>query len=275
MPLSVLDLYRKFLPKTNCRDCGYQSCLAFAGMVVSEGLPVETCPHIVPELIASIRKEMEAQRKSRKWTRRDPAEDALQWASERAAPMKIKDLSERIGGRLVEIESEVGLELPYFLDTLIIFSGRIAKSGGDPLNHWEQVFIFNHMAMGGSREPTGKWKGLVELPNTVSKIKTMKGNVERPLVDFFRGRPEKLLKAALALGGQPAKTDDSGADVAILFRPLPRIPMLLLFRDEDEEEAYEAEASILFDETIVEHLDIESILFLSERLKQLLCGESL
>jgi hypothetical protein len=30
---------------------------------------------------------------------------------------------------------------------------------------------------------------------------------------------------------------------------------------------------LLFDETIIEHLDIESIIFLSERLRQLLCGE--
>ena len=29
---------------------------------------------------------------------------------------------------------------------------------------------------------------------------------------------------------------------------------------------------LLFDETVTEHLDIESIVFLSERLRQLLCG---
>ena len=34
-----------------------------------------------------------------------------------------------------------------------------------------QVLILNHMAQGGSAEPTGNWKGLVGFPNTVSKIK--------------------------------------------------------------------------------------------------------
>ena len=33
-----------------------------------------------------------------------------------------------------------------------------------------------------------------------------------------------------------------------------------------------AQAKLLFDETVTEHLDIESIVFLSERLRQLLCG---
>jgi len=46
---------------------------------------------------------------------------------------------------------------------------------------------------------------------------------------------------------------------------------LLLFWDAVEEEGFEAQKKILFDETIKEHLDIESIVFLSEFLKDLLC----
>jgi hypothetical protein len=44
-----------------------------------------------------------------------------------------------------------------------------------------------------------------------------------------------------------------------------------MFWDEDKIDDFEAEVKLLFDETIVEHLDIESIMFLSERLRQLLC----
>jgi hypothetical protein len=50
---------------------------------------------------------------------------------------------------------------------------------------------------------------------------------------------------------------------------------MLNFWDEDISDTFEAEAKLLFDETIVEHLDIESIIFLSERIKQLLCGEAI
>ena len=48
---------------------------------------------------------------------------------------------------------------------------------------------------------------------------------------------------------------------------------MLLFWDEDRSDGFDAEVKLLFDETITEHLDIESIIFLSERLRQLLCGE--
>ena len=42
---------------------------------------------------------------------------------------------------------------------------------------------------------------------------------------------------------------------------------MLHFWDEDLNEGFEAKVKLLFDETIIEHLDIESIMFLSERLK--------
>ena len=77
--------------------------------------------------------------------------------------------------------------------------------------------------------------------------------------------------AAGRLGGQPASPKVSSADVAIRFLPLPRVPVLLLFWDEGLEDGFSATAKLLFDETITDHLDIESILFLSERLRELLC----
>ena len=120
----------------------------------------------------------------------------------------------------------------------------------------------------------GTWKGLVELPNTVSKVKSMKAHVEKPLIDRFQGNPQALHQAGLDIGGEDMRDAAPGADVAMLFHPLPRIPVMVTFWDEEPEEGYGAEAKLLFDETIVDHLDIESIMFLSERVKELLCDET-
>jgi hypothetical protein len=82
-----------------------------------------------------------------------------------------------------------------------------------------------------------------------------------------------LLSAGIALGGVDVKEEYPTADVALFFRALPRVPLLMLFWDEDETERFDARVKLLFDETVVEHLDIESMIFLSERLRQLLCGQ--
>jgi hypothetical protein len=274
MPLSAIDIYQKLLPKTNCGDCGYRTCLAFAGMVVSEQLPLKICPYIPPDKIQDAVQELEKQYAQGKWTRRDMSQDALRWAKERAASMNISDLQERLGGKLMDSAGEQTLELPYFNSFIYIKPGHIVKTDGSSLTRWEQVFLFNHMAQGGSSRPTGNWKGLVDFPNTVSKIKSMKNHVEKPLIQRFRGKVDELKNNAVSFGGKLISDADINADAAVLFNPLPRIPVMLLFWDENTDDGYDAEVKLLFDETIIDHLDIESIMFLSERIKQLLFGEN-
>ncbi len=269
MPLSVVDLYRDILPKTNCKECGYATCLAFASMVVSEQLPLENCPYLDPETIEKCNKELHAQYESGKWTKRDMAKDALKWAKERAASMEIEDLPERIGGEIIYDGEEKQLKLPYFNSHIFIGKDKIKTENGKDLGRWEQVFILNHMAQGGKNLPKGNWKGLQEFPNTISKMKSMKSHVEEPLCERFAGKVDELKTAALAIGGKDKLMENPSADAAFMFRPLPKIPVMLLFWDKEDD--FEAQAKLMFDETIVEHLDIESIMFLSERLTQLLC----
>ena len=71
MPLSVVDLYQKVLPRTNCKDCGFATCLAFAGMVASEKLPLKNCPHINAETLEAYQKEPDMQHSADKWMKKD------------------------------------------------------------------------------------------------------------------------------------------------------------------------------------------------------------
>jgi acetyl-CoA decarbonylase/synthase, CODH/ACS complex subunit gamma len=56
MALSGLDIY-KLLPKTNCRQCGLATCLAFAMQLAKKTLPIEKCPFIS----SSARETLESQ----------------------------------------------------------------------------------------------------------------------------------------------------------------------------------------------------------------------
>jgi len=272
MALSVVDLYRTVLPKTNCRDCGFPTCLAFASMVVSEQHPLKNCPHVPPDVLARCERELAAQYAEGKWLKRDLAGEALKWAKERAASMSLADLPARIGGEVVDVEGKTGLLLPYFNDSLLIVDTVVSRPDGTPMTRYEQVFVLNHLAQGGSTEPVGKWRGFVEFPNTVSKMVSMRGQVEEPLIEKFSGRSAELLQKAQALGAEPLTGQQNDAQVAVVFRVFPKVPVALLFWDVKDGEDFRAEAKLMFDETVLEHLDIESIVFMSERLRQLLCG---
>ena len=48
MALSGLDIY-KLLPKTNCKDCGFATCLAFAMALAQKKTSLYKCPHITAQ----------------------------------------------------------------------------------------------------------------------------------------------------------------------------------------------------------------------------------
>ncbi len=47
---SPVDLL-KILEKSNCRDCGYKTCLAFAAAVFNNQAALHDCPRLAPEVI--------------------------------------------------------------------------------------------------------------------------------------------------------------------------------------------------------------------------------
>ncbi len=268
MALSVVDLYSKVLPGTNCKDCGFSTCLAFAGMVVSEKYPLKNCPHISPDILRDAEKELEAQYKEGKWLKKDMAAEALELAKEKAASMKLKDIAGRIGGKFKADNGSGRIILPYFNTELVITDSEIVPVSGKKLTRNEQTFIYIHMAYGGTAYPTGKMKSLKEFPNTVSKIVSMTRHVENPLVSAFSSKLDLLESACEQYGGENVKSQYDSPDLAFEFTVFPKIPVVLLFWDEND--GFEAEAKLLFDETIIEHLDIESIMFLSEHLRSVL-----
>ncbi|MCX5667845.1 MAG: acetyl-CoA decarbonylase/synthase complex subunit gamma, partial [Candidatus Omnitrophica bacterium] len=49
MALTGLDIY-KLLPKTNCKDCGFATCLAFALALAQKKVSLDKCPHVTAEV---------------------------------------------------------------------------------------------------------------------------------------------------------------------------------------------------------------------------------
>ncbi|MGB9920909.1 MAG: acetyl-CoA decarbonylase/synthase complex subunit gamma [Moorellales bacterium] len=53
MPLTGLDIYKQ-LPKTNCKECGHPTCLAFAMALASGKASLDACPHVSQEARAAL-----------------------------------------------------------------------------------------------------------------------------------------------------------------------------------------------------------------------------
>nr|NJM01384.1 DUF3786 domain-containing protein [Desulfobacula sp.] len=268
MALSVVDLYTRVLPRTNCRDCGYPTCLAFAGMVVSQRHPLKNCPHIDPDVLPWALSELEEQYKQGKWLKKDMAKEALEWAKQRAASIKPEDIAPRIGGTFIRAGEKGTILLPCFDRRLSITMEGVRDESGRELSQNEQTFVYIHMARGGDSKPTGKMKSLKEFPNTVSKIVTLRERVETPLKNTFSEDPAALFAACKKIRGIDVQNQYPSCDLAFQFHAFPKVPVVLLFWKAAD--GFEADVKLLFDETILQHLDIEAILFLSEHLCRIL-----
>ncbi len=53
MPITGMQIY-KSLPKTNCKDCGLPTCMAFAMQVAAKQRALEDCPHVSAEASSSL-----------------------------------------------------------------------------------------------------------------------------------------------------------------------------------------------------------------------------
>ena len=53
MALKGLDIF-KLTPKTNCKDCGNPTCMAFAMKVAQGAIGIEKCPHMSDEAVAQL-----------------------------------------------------------------------------------------------------------------------------------------------------------------------------------------------------------------------------
>lgn len=262
MAISALQLF-KYLPRTNCGECGIPTCLAFATQVVVEGVDMAGCPYLTAEAQA-LGETITAQQQNGVGRKRDNFAIALQFLQEKVEPLDFVVLAEGLGGTYGAEDGRPFLTLPYFGRNVQVFKDEVRHPQGVEENPWDAILLYNYIASQGQRPPCGEWIKFQGLPNSVSKTKTLL-RLQKQLAEALTGKMALLDRKAPKLGGQPV-TVAQEADLQFLFQPLPRLPLLLVFHDAEPEENFAAEAHFLFDAQVMDYLDLESLLFLVERL---------
>ncbi|MBM4284503.1 MAG: DUF3786 domain-containing protein [Deltaproteobacteria bacterium] len=262
MAITVLELF-KVLPRTNCGECGVSTCLAFATQVIKEGEDLAKCPYLSGEALR-LAEQVKGQQEQGVGRRRESLAIALEALQEKVAPLDFAALAPGLGALAGESGGRPFLEIPYFGHRLTVFKDQVRYPPEAAADPWDAILLYNYIASQGAGEPGGTWIAYKTLPNSVSKAKTM-ARLEGKLADHFAGRAEELRQRSLALGGGPAQVGE-GAQVQMVFQPLPKLPVLLLFWEAEPEEGFQAQAHLLLDNRVLDFLDLESILFLVERL---------
>jgi hypothetical protein len=108
-----------------------------------------------------------------------------------------------------------------------------------------------------------EWVSYRGLKDSGPLTKYFSNDVERAIADYFKGTINRLAEASKALGGYPPAVDAS-YDLSAQFDGLPRVPLVLLYNDADEE--FPAKCAVLFKNRAEDYLDAECLAMLGRLL---------
>jgi hypothetical protein len=260
-PLELVAL----TPKNNCGDCGHPTCLAFAVAVTKGGISALGCPHIDPATLpGDLARESAGaglDQVARGQQERDMA--LVAHLKSKIRGLDFASLAERVGAKW-QPERPGELAFRYLGRQVRTGPDQVSMDDRELVDPRDQILLYNYLAFGGGEPPGGEWVGMESLPNSISKVRTLDTYCQKRISERFSGRADRLAALCLALDGR--EETGQSADVAVVVPVLPRVPLLVLFWDEEPEDGFAATTKILFDQRVMDFLDLESLVFAAERL---------
>ncbi len=161
--------------------------------------------------------------------------------------------------------------IPFFdNDYFVSKEGIVDKSGTRP-GYMVCVILSKYLLLCPESSHYDKnWVSFKDFKKTSHflNVNYFASDTEKPIVQHFSGRLDALTMACEKFGGLPYDIEIS-YDLVMRFDALPRISLLLLFNDSDEE--FPAHCSVLFQKQAEYYLDPESLAmtsaFLAKNLK--------
>ncbi len=253
----------KFTPKSNCGQCGYPTCLAFAAAVAKTGEDASRCPFIAPGVMKDL--QPEASRLDDLARQRDLA--LIRHLQTKIAALDFEAIAAPLGARWQSSTPDT-LYLFYLGRAVEVSKKGIRLAGKEPEDPRDQILLYNYVSSAGGRTPDGTWVGMESLPNSISKIKTLSRYCEERLAPCLSVLNRKRLTDIAGRLAATMAPDSPSANLVLTVPVLPMLPERILFWEADPEDGFPARAKILFDHSVLDFLDLESLVFSAERLAE-------
>ncbi|MFH2005872.1 MAG: DUF3786 domain-containing protein [bacterium] len=260
--LNALDIL-KHLNRSNCRECGAPTCMAFAALVVQGQQDPRTCPHLAPGVLDDLASRVEQHRNNVDEQRREALEQLkteldgvdFQAASERlGVPLRDGRLLFHCLGRVFEIDAQGNLH---------------SQCHNNP---WLHVPLLDHLMHGEGAQPQGSWVPFSELRGAADWSRFFNHRCAQPLESIARDHVELFFDILDIFGGEPQPPDvaqqGAVADRAVVIHPIRKAPILFCYWDAAE--GFEARLTLLFDRTVEKNLSAGSLFQLAGGLVEML-----
>jgi hypothetical protein len=163
----------------------------------------------------------------------------------------------RIAGRLGAELSGEELIIRIFGKPYSISKQGIRDLSGKRPDFSVCVVLFKYLLLCPDHDPLeDDWVTFKDFKDAAPFAGAFVNYTEAPLADHFAGDLARLEAAARALNGHPPAADFP-YDLSLQFSALPKVPVLVLFNDADEE--FAARCAVLFERRAEKYLDMECL----------------
>jgi hypothetical protein len=243
---SVTDVL-KLVDKSNCQQCGYKTCMAFAAAVLQGRANLSDCPRIEPDLLA--RHGQAAPERSA--AAEEEMMAMLASLKSGVAGLDFEKTAQRLGGRLVNGRLVIKV---MGKDVAVDHQGNLHSD--IHLHPWISIPVLSYLLYSQGLPLTGEWVTLRELAGGAAWHNFFVHRCVNPLKKVADTYPELFRDLLDIFNGKKAQSRFD-ADTAILLYPLPLVPVLICYWK--PEEGMESSINIFFDSTADRNMGVEFI----------------
>ena len=147
--------------------------------------------------------------------------------------------------------------VPLFGKSYRVSAQSITDSSGQKPHLAICVILCKYLLMCPMIQPLGgSWMAYKDFKDAAPLIQAFSNTVTRPLAETFAGRMAELESSGKKMGGY-TPGEEFPYDLCLQFDALPKVPLLLLFNDQDDE--FPAQCGVLFEKRTEKFLDMECV----------------
>lgn len=254
-PKNAMEIFAH-LDKSNCRECGEKTCLAFAGAVFTGHRDLKSCPRLDAHIIQQFSGSQPDQ----------PSPEELRYEyleilKKEISKTDLAEAAQRIGAEYRNGSLYLKILGKHFsVDKIGSISTEIH------VNPWVAIPFLNYVLYGKGKTPSGNWVSYRELKNGKERYSLFKKRCEeaiKRIADIYTDLFDDLVHI---FDGQKV-ADQFESDISVVLYPLPKVPIMICYWQTEGDLA--SSLNLYFDETADQNLDSDAVYTLAAGLTQM------
>jgi hypothetical protein len=254
-PQNVMTIFQ-LLDKSNCRQCGEKTCMAFAGAVFTGRRLLSECSRLDRQIIM-----MYSGTPQNGFDVEQNRDDYLEQLKKLINDVDLKAATARTGGRY-----ENGRLIIKMMGKDFSISINGAISTDIHVNPWVASPFFNYVLYGKGLDPIGDWRSFRELADGRERYPLFQKRCEEQMKQVADSYTEFFDDMVHIFSGRQVDPQFR-SDISVVLYPLPKLPIMVCYWR--PEEGMQSSLNVFFDQTADQNLDIGSIFSLGAGLAQM------